>query len=241
MCAPVCSRSRVSVSSIFTKMSCSTCQAPRYIPAFGEHPKNLRTIPNVVDELMTLLALHDTAAAGCQRCAIMLEAVNKWASTQGGYHHVDGPEHYVIGIAPMPRPGTKAARTGALGLTVRVTRKESWEHYGYLGWSRNDYFWDFDVNFELYTSCGLAPVFFDLTFLPRIPHLYTPDKHAGVVALCVTSKKPCYINKLGKILNILSRLRKENRCNSALGSARRTNPQYNLPLNTQVFISCGKN
>lgn len=135
-------------------MLCTTCQMPGTVPAFGEHPDKLKHIPSIVDELMSLLALHTTANAGCIRCTIILEAVNKWQNTAGDFHHVEHPEEYVIGIAPMPTPGARAGRTGALGLAISVTRKEGWEHYGYLAWSRNDFLWDFDVRFDLYTECG---------------------------------------------------------------------------------------
>lgn len=135
-------------------MLCKTCQAPATIPAFGERPEVFKTIPNVIDELMPLLALHATASVGCIRCTIILEAVNKSQNAEGYSHHREHPESYVIGIAPMPKLGAKAAHTGAKGLTVSVTRKEGWEHYGYLAWSRNDHLWEFDVKFELYTECG---------------------------------------------------------------------------------------
>lgn len=138
------------------KKLCSTCEAPNTIPAFGEHPDVLKNISGVKDELMPLLFLHATASTGCIRCAIILEAAHKWKSSGGELHHVKHPEQYVIGIAPMPRHGAKAARTGAVGLTVAVTLRNGWEHYGYLAWSRNDYFWEFDVRFDLYTECGTS-------------------------------------------------------------------------------------
>ncbi|KAH7075155.1 hypothetical protein FB567DRAFT_610726 [Paraphoma chrysanthemicola] len=150
-------------------MLCNTCQAPTTLPAFGERAEILRNIPNVKDELTSLAALHASANRDCSKCHVILEAVNKWHNTRGDLHHLQHPEQYVIGIAPLPTPGAKAGRTGGLGLAVAVTRKESWEHYGYLAWSRNDYFWEFDVKFELCTENDTTSTRYQIPKLNSVP------------------------------------------------------------------------
>ncbi|KAF2032049.1 hypothetical protein EK21DRAFT_110262 [Setomelanomma holmii] len=146
-------------------MLCKTCQLPALVPVFGEHPNILKNIPDVIDELMPLLALHATASGGCTRCCIIRDAINKWQNNRGDVYHVEHPEQYVVGIAPMPGPGAKAARTGEVGLAVSVTRKEDWEHYGYLAWSRDDHLWEFDVKFELYTESEATAFRYHVPFL----------------------------------------------------------------------------
>ncbi|KAH7064320.1 heterokaryon incompatibility protein-domain-containing protein [Paraphoma chrysanthemicola] len=150
-------------------MLCNTCEAPTTLPAFGESAEILKNIPDVKDELTPLTALYASANQGCIRCHVILEAVNKWHNSRNDLHHVQHPEQYVIGIAPLPPPGAKAGRTGGLGRAVAVTRKESWEHYGYLAWSRNDYFWEFDVKFELYTENDAASARYQIPRLISVP------------------------------------------------------------------------
>lgn len=151
---------------------------PGTVPAFGEHPDKLRHIPNIVDELMPLLDLHVTANSGCTRCIIILEAVNTWENAAGDFHHVEYPGDYVIGIAPMPKPGAKAARTGARGLAISVTRKEGWEHHKHLTWVRNDFLWDFDVKFDLYTEWG--DVLLDLNGI-RVGLISDQNQQPGII------------------------------------------------------------
>ncbi|KAH7357549.1 heterokaryon incompatibility protein-domain-containing protein [Pyrenochaeta sp. MPI-SDFR-AT-0127] len=179
-------------------MLCKTCQAPETLPAFGERPDILKNIPNVIDELMPLLALHATANAGCIRCTIIQEAVNKLQNIEGNFYHVEHPEYYVIGIAPMPGPGAKAARTGAIGLTVWATRKEGWEHYGYLAWSRNDHMWEFDVKFELYAECEATSARYQIPLLNSVPSNPRPEDYARQAKYwlnhCLTNHADCCSN-----------------------------------------------
>lgn len=58
-----------------------------------------------VDQLMPLTDLHVTSAAGCRRCALILEAIQKGGVYKGKTSHDLGhPEQYVIGVSNNVQP-----------------------------------------------------------------------------------------------------------------------------------------
>ena len=91
---------------------------------------------------MPLSALVTTAHAGCHRCGLILDAIDRW-------ENVGDVDDYVIGIIS----GGNGAPTWE-GLCVFVSHHESWEHQASFHWAkkRSSPYGHLDFDFELYTE-----------------------------------------------------------------------------------------